>query len=283
MKSVVITGVSSGIGRGAAKVLVEKGFRVFGSVRKADDAKEVVAQLGDAFTPLVFDVTDEQSVQKAAQFVREQLQGGTLFGLVNNAGIAVPGPLMYISVDEYRQQVEVNLVGPLIVTQAFVPLLGADRSLKGEPGRIINISSVGGKMAGPFLGPYHVSKFGLEGFSDSLRRELMLYGIDVIVVGPGAVATAIWDKAEAVDTSRYEGTDYASALKKYSRYMIAGGRKGYSPERLGTEIWKALTIAHPRVRYAVVPQRFVNWTLPLLLPKRQVDKITARNLGLQRK
>ncbi len=283
MKSVVITGVSSGIGRGAAKVLVEKGFHVFGSVRKADDAKEIAAQLGDAFTPLVFDITDEQGVQKAALFVRELLQSETLFGLVNNAGIAVPGPLTHVSVDEYRQQLEVNLVGPLIVTQAFVPLLGADRSLKGEPGRIINISSVGGKMAGPFLGPYHVSKFGLEGFSDSLRRELMLYGIDVIVIGPGAVATAIWDKAEAVDTSQYEGTDYASALKKYSRYMIEGGRKGYPPERLGEEIWKALTVAHPHVRYAVVPRRFINWILPLLLPKRQVDKITARNLGLQRK
>jgi len=283
MKSVVITGVSSGIGRGAAKVLVEKGFHVFGSVRKADDAKEVTTMLGDAFTPLIFDVTDEQSVQNAAQFVREQLQGETLFGLVNNAGIAVLGPLTHIPVDEYRQQLEVNLVGPFLVTQAFVPLLGADHSLKGEPGRIINISSVGGKMAGPFIGPYHVSKFGLEGFSDSLRRELMPYGIDVIVIGPGSVATATWDKAEAVDLSRYEGTDYASALEKYRRYMVEGGRKGYSPERLGTEIWKALTVAHPRVRYAVVPQRFVNWTLPLLLSKRQVDKLTARNLGLQRK
>lgn len=283
MKSVVITGVSSGIGRGAAKVLVEKGFHVFGSVRKADDAKEVASVLGDGFTPLIFDVTDEQSVQNAAQFVRTQLQGETLSGLVNNAGIAVLGPLAHIPVDEYRQQLEVNLVGPFLVTQAFVPLLGADRSLKGEPGRIINISSVGGKMAGPFIGPYHVSKFGLEGFSDSLRRELMPYGIDVIVIGPGSVATATWDKAEAVDISRYEGTEYASALKKYRRYMIEGGRKGYSPQRLGVEIWKALTVAHPHVRYAVVQQRFVNWTLPLLLPKRQVDKLMARNLGLQRR
>ena len=283
MKSVVVTGVSSGIGRGTAKVLVKKGFHVFGSVRKAEDAKQLADELGNAFTPLIFDVTDERAVHEAAQQVRDSLHGETLFGLVNNAGIAVPGPLAHLSVDEYRHQLEVNLVGPFIVTQAFVPLLGADRSLKGNPGRIINISSVGGKLAGPFLGPYHVSKFGLEGFSDSLRRELMLYGIDVIVVGPGAVATAIWDKAEEVDISRYEDTEYASALGKYKRYMIDGGRKGYSPERLGKAIWKALTTARPRVRYAVVQGRLTNWTIPLLLPKRRVDKITANSLGLQRK
>lgn len=283
MKSVVVTGVSSGIGRGTAKVLVKKGFHVFGSVRKAEDAKQLSDELGSVFTPLIFDVTDERTVHEAAQQVREALNGETLFGLVNNAGVAVPGPLTHLSVDEYRHQLEVNLVGPFIVTQAFVPLLGADRSLKGDPGRIINISSVGGKLAGPFLGPYHVSKFGLEGFSDSLRRELMLYGIDVIVVGPGAVATAIWDKAEEVDISRYDDTEYAPALEKYKRYMIDGGRKGYSPERLGNAIWKALTTAHPRVRYAVVQSRLTNWTIPLLLPKRRVDKITANSLGLQRK
>jgi NAD(P)-dependent dehydrogenase (short-subunit alcohol dehydrogenase family) len=283
MKSVVVTGVSSGIGWGTAKVLAHHGFHVFGSVRKPEDAARLAAELGEAFTPLLFDVTDDQAVQAAADVVRDRLQGETLFGLVNNAGIAVPAPLIYQPTSDYRHQLEVNLIGPFIVTQAFVGLLGADHHLKGNPGRIVNISSVGGKMAGPFLGAYHVSKFGLEGFSESLRRELMIHGIDVIVVGPGSVATPIWDKAEVVDISMYQGTEYASAIKKYRQYMIEGGRKGYSPERLGEVVWQVLTTPHPRVRYAVVPRPLSNWFIPRLLPKRRVDAITANNLGLKRR
>lgn len=282
MKSVVVTGVSSGIGWGTAKVLVNKGVHVFGSVRKAKDAERLSAEFGDAFTPLLFDVTDEGNVRKAVKQVRDRLNGQTLFGLVNNAGIALSAPLMYQSVDEYRFQLEVNLVGPLIVTQTFLPLLGADRSLRGAPGRIINMSSIGGKIGGPFLGSYAASKHGIEGFSESLRRELMLYGIDVIIVGPGSVATPIWDKAEATDVSHYDKTEYAKAFKKFRDYMIHEGRNGYPPERIGEAIWKALTVPNPRTRYAVVPQRLLNWTLPMALPTRIVDKLIGGQFGLRR-
>lgn len=284
MPSVVVTGVSSGIGWGTTKVLLQHGFQVFGSVRKKEDADRLSAEWGEAFTPLLFDITDEQAVQLAAALVAERLQGQTLFGLVNNAGIAVPAPLIYQPIREYRQQLEVNLVGPLIVTQAFVGLLGADHQRSGRPGRIINISSIGGKIAGPFLGAYHVSKFGMEGFSDSLRIELMVHGIDVIVVGPGAVATSIWDKAEQVDISAYRNTEYTQAVEAYRTYMIEGGRKGYSPERLGEIVWRALTTPHPPVRYgyAVVPRPFLNWIIPRLLPKRRVNAMIANNLGLKR-
>lgn len=284
MPSVVVTGVSSGIGWGTAKVLLQHGFQVFGSVRKREDADRLSAQWGEAFTPLLFDITDEQAVKLAAALVAERLQGQTLSGLVNNAGIAVPAPLIYQPIREYRQQLEVNLIGPLIVTQAFVALLGADHQRSGRPGRIINISSIGGKIAGPFLGAYHASKFGMEGFSDSLRIELMVHGIDVIVVGPGAVATSIWDKAEQVDISAYRNTEYTQAVEAYRMYMIEGGRKGYAPERLGEIIWRALTTPHPPVRYgyAVVPRPFFNWIIPRLLPKRRVSAVIANNLGLKR-
>jgi len=284
MPSVVVTGVSSGIGWGTAKVLLQHGFQVFGSVRKREDADRLSAAWGEAFTPLLFDITDEQAVQQAAALVAERLQGQTLSGLVNNAGIAVPAPLIYQPIREYRQQLEVNLIGPLIVTQAFVALLGADHQRSGHPGRIINISSIGGKIAGPFLGAYHASKFGMEGFSDSLRIELMVHGIDVIVVGPGAVATSIWDKAEQVDISAYRNTEYTQAVEAYRAYMIEGGRKGYSPERLGEVVWRALTTPHPPVRYgyAVVPRPFFNWIIPRLLPKRRVTAVIANNLGLKR-
>jgi NAD(P)-dependent dehydrogenase (short-subunit alcohol dehydrogenase family) len=261
--------------------LIQHGFRVFGSVRKTQDAERLSKEFGGGFVPLFFDVTDEAAVQAAAQQVREQLNGETLFGLVNNAGIAVPAPLMHQPTDEFRHQLEVNLVSVLIVTKAFVSLLGADRSLRGKPGRIINISSVGGKIGGPFIGAYSASKHGLEGFSESLRRELMLYGIDVIIVGPGSVTTPIWDKAEQADLSMYAHTEYVEAAKRVQEYMIRDGRRGYPPEKVGEVVWHALTTPYPRVRYAVVPGNFISRLIPKLLPKRVIDRFIARNLGFK--
>jgi len=279
MRSVVVTGVSTGIGWGIAKVLIQQGFRVFGSVRKAPDAERLSKEFGERFVPLLFDVTDEAAVQAAAQQVSEQLGGETLFGLVNNAGIAVPAALMHQPTDDFRHQIEVNLISVLIVTKAFLPLLGADRSRRGAPGRIINISSVGGKFGGPFLGAYAASKHGVEGLSESLRRELMLYGIDVIIVGPGSVATPIWDKAEQADLSIYANTDYVEAARRVQEYMIRDGRKGYPPEKVGEVVGQALTTLKPRVRYTVIPGSSLRRVIQMLLPKRMVDRIIARNLG----
>ena len=281
MKSIVVTGVSTGIGWGVTKVLVQNGFRVFGSVRKAQDAERLKQEFGEAFTPLTFDITNEENVHAAAKQVRELLNGETLFGLVNNAGIAVPAPLMHQPIEDFRKQVEINLIGQLIVTQAFLPLLGADRSLKGKPGRIINMSSVAGKNGNPFLGAYAASKHALEGMSESLRRELMLYGIDVIIVGPGAVATPIWDKANEVDLSMYQNTDYIKAAKGFQQYAVQLGKDGYSPEKVGEVVLDALTNPKPRIRYAVVPNMLSSWIIPNLLPKRFVDNIIAKRLGFR--
>jgi len=279
MQSVVVTGVSTGIGWGITKVLMQHEFRVFGSVRKTQDAERLSKEFGKRFVPLLFDVTDEAAVQAAAQQASDQLNGETLFGLVNNAGIAVPAPLMHQPTDDFRHQIEVNLVSVLIVTKAFLPLLGSDRSRRGKPGRIINISSVGGKFGGPFLGAYAASKHGVEGLSESLRRELMLYGIDVIIVGPGSVATPIWDKAERVDLSMYANTEYVEAARRIQEYMVRDGRNGYPPEKVGKVVWQALTTPKPRVRYAVIPGSSLRRIIQTLLPKRLVDRIIARNLG----
>lgn len=279
MRSVVVTGVSSGIGFAAAQELIKRGFKVFGSVRKAADGADVKARLGAGFEPLLFDVTDSAAVQAAADHVRAALGGATLAGLVNNAGVAVAGPLLHLALDEFRQQIEVNLTGQLCVTQAFAPLLGADRSLKGAPGRIVMISSVSGVNGSPFLGAYAASKFGLEGLSESLRRELMLFGIDVIVIGPGAVQTPIWAKAEQIDVSRYANTAYGGALTKVRDYMVANGRKGLPVERLGTLIADALTLSGRKVRYAIVPERLQSLMMRAL-PKRMVDRLIAKRLGL---
>lgn len=277
MKSVVVTGASTGIGWGIAKVLVAKGFRVFGSVRKQADAERLQKELGAGFVPLLFDVTDAAAVRAGAEKVAAALAGTPLFGLVNNAGIAVSGPLLHLDIDELRHQLEVNVTGQLIVTQAFAPLLMAPKD--GTPGRIIMISSVGGRNAMPFLGPYSASKFALEGLAESLRRELLLFGIDVIVIAPGAVATPIWDKADQVDVSRYANTPYFPSLNRIREFMLSTGRKGFKPERLGRVALKALTVAKPKTRYTVTPEPLQN-LLVNTLPKRTVDRVIGGRLGL---
>jgi NAD(P)-dependent dehydrogenase (short-subunit alcohol dehydrogenase family) len=279
-KAVVITGVSSGIGFGTASVLLSAGFEVFGSVRTTADAERSKAQLGSGFHALQFDVTRDEQIEEAARQVGERLQGRTLAGLVNNAGVAFFGALAHMPTGDFRRQLEVNLVGPMITTRAFLPLLGLDTERRGKPGRIIQISSMGGKLGGPFLGPYVASKHGLEGMSESLRRELMLYGIDVIIVGPGSVATPIWDKAEEADDIPGLGTPFEPAIRRLERSMLQDGRKGFSPEHVGRVVLTALTSKRPKTRYAVVPSRFTSWTLPRLLPARIVDRILARRLGL---
>lgn len=281
-KSVVITGVSSGIGWGAAKVMIARGWRVFGSVRKAEDGERLKAAFGDAFVPLVFDVTDEQAVRAAADEVRDALDGKTLGGLVNNAGVAIGGPLIHLPLDEFRKQLDVNLVGVLIATQAFAPLLGADTTLAGDPGRIVNIGSVGGRVAFPLMGPYHVSKFGLEAFTHSLRRELMPFGIDASLVGPGAVRTRIWDKAGETDVSGYEDTVYRDALQVYEKMLPAMNDKGLPPEKIGEVIYHQLTDAKPPARKAVTPQPLTDW-VTRHLPKRMVDGIVAKRMKLKRR
>lgn len=282
MKSVVVTGASTGIGWGCVKVLTGKGFHVYGSVRKQADADRLSKEFGAAFTALIFDVTDEAAVHAAAREVATKLGGETLAGLVNNAGIANPGPLLHVGIDSFRQQMEVNVTGQLIVTQAFAPLLGATPDAKGKTaGRICMMSSVGGKVGMPFVGPYNTSKFALEGLSESLRRELMIYGVDVIVIAPGAIATPIWDKADAIDVSRYANTPFAKSLNVVKGYMLDMGKKGFPPERIGEVVHTALTAANPKTRYIATPDPFGNW-MSNHLPKRMVDKTIAKRLGLAR-
>lgn len=280
MKQVMVTGSSTGIGWATVSVLAGKGVHVFAGVRTGEDEQRLVDAFGDRVTPLVFDVTDPDAVGRAAARVREALDGKTLYGLVNNAGIAVPGPLLHLSTDEIRLQMEVNVIGQITVIQAFAPLLGVDRALLGTPGRIVNISSISGKMARPLFGAYAASKHALEAVSGSLRRELMLYGIDVIVVGPGAVVTPIWDKGRASTGGRFDDTGYAAASRAVQDFAEEMGRTGLPGERIGAVIWKALSTPRPRVRYAVVGRPFLDWFLPRLLPARVVDRITAKRLGL---
>jgi len=276
MKSVVITGASTGIGWATAKLLLAKGYRVFGSVRKEADAERLVGEFGSHFTPLLFDVTHEAAVLAAARDVRAALNGETLSGLVNNAGIAVAGPVLELSADEFRRQMDVNVIGPIIATQAF----GSDPSLKGPKGRIVMISSVAGKNGNPLTPAYAASKHAIEGLSESLRRELMLFGIDVIIVAPGPVRTPIWSKGQdSFDMNKYKNSPYLPALQKVTAYMKHLDSIGLPPEKIAKVVYDALTLPKPKVRYQVAPDP-MRHLMTAVLPKRMVDKIIAKRVGL---
>src|SRR6204780_2895944 len=280
-KDVVVTGVSTGIGWGTTKVLISKGFRVFGSVRKQSDADRLQKEFGDAFVPLLMDITDADTVHQAAQKVGSMIGDRNLVGLVNNAGIVVSGPLLYLRPREYRRQLDVNMIAPLVVIQALSLLLGTDKKRQGPTGRIVNITSSGAKVPIPLLGAYSASKSGLEGMSDVLRLELMLFGIDLVMIEPGFVNTSMYDKGEKEDLSEFKPTEYWDAVQNFQKYIVTEARSnGLPPERLGEAVLVALTTAKPKARYAVVPQRFKNWTLPRLLPVRMLDAYLAKQMKL---
>lgn len=282
-KAFLVTGASTGIGRAAVAEGVKRGALVYASVRKPADADELTRAFGERVAPLAFDVTDEPAVLAAAGEVARRQNGRRLMGVVNNAGASVPGPLLHMSAAELRQQMEVNLIGVHHVTCAFAPLLGAEGAHmlgEGAPGRFVMISSVGGKRALPFIAAYAASKFALEGYSEGLRRELMPFGVDVIVIGPGAVKTAIWDKGLNFDRTRYANTVYGPILEKFTAAVGQQAARGLPAEAVGKLIWRVMTMPAPKTRYAILRDRFTGWTLPMLMAPRTLDRIVARRFGL---
>lgn len=278
-KNILITGASTGIGYGAARHFIQKGYTVFGSVRHEADANRLQAELGEQFTPLLFDVTDAAAVAEAAQWLTQRLAGSGLGGLVNNAGIAIGGPLQHQPMDTIRQHFAVNVLGLLQVTQAFLPLLGTQTNHPVLPGRILNISSVNGQIAIPFMGAYVGSKHAVEGLSHSLRRELALFGIKVVIVGPGAVKTPIWGKG--TDISPYQETAYYPAMQRFLKQVEAAEKRGFSIDYLGERIVQIHEAERPRIRYALVPGKLLGWTLPRLLPHQALDWLLGRISGLR--
>ena len=275
---VVITGVSTGIGYNTAKYLVEKGFYVFGSVRKQSDADRIKANLGDQFTPLIFDVTDVEGLKIAVDQAKAIIGSAGLKALVNNAGTSIYGPLMHLSPEEFRQQLDINVIGAFCVTQAFLPLLGTEKT-KRSPGRVVNISSISGKVAMPFMGAYAASKYALEAMSDALRRELYLYGIDVILIEPGVTATPLLDKVRE-QFNRYQGTDYASILEAHASKSGDRQESEFSVEVVSQTIHKAITSKSPKVRYSLPNKLISGWYLPRFFPARVVDRLIAKVLGI---
>jgi NAD(P)-dependent dehydrogenase (short-subunit alcohol dehydrogenase family) len=274
-KSILITGASTGIGYAATRAFQDAGWLVFPTVRNAADAERLATEIPGAEV-LICDVTDRPSLAAARDRVRTVLGGRNLSVLLNNAGIAVGGPLQLQDMKLYRRHFEVNVFGLVQTTQVFLPLLGAEPNNTGRPGRIINITSIGGKVAAPFISAYVGTKHAVEGISHSLRRELKLYGVDVIIVGPGSIKTPIWDKG--ADFESYRDTPYEPVLERLGRAFVKAGKEGLEPDYLADRLVRIAEKRKPRARYAVVPNRLANWTIPRRLPHRWLDWVVYKTL-----
>ena len=269
----IVTGASSGIGEATAVHLRSLGFEAVPCVRREEDAERLRE---DGFSPLILDVTDSGSIEKA----RDSLAADRVSGLVNNAGIGIGGPLEFFPIEELRRVIEVNFIGQVAVTQVFLPALRAAR------GRIVNVSSIGGRVALPLAGPYASSKFALEAASDSLRRELGRHGVDVIVVEPGGVKTPIWEKGREKADEIQAGMppeaeelygDLVQAIRAETEKIA--NETGMPPSAIAEVIGEALTASKPRTRYMVGRDAKVRARLAAILPDRVFDRLIARALG----
>ena len=278
-RAVVVTGASSGIGFACARRLDEAGFRVFGGVRTREDGERLRAATAGRAVPLRLDVTDADQIAAAARAVDEACGASGLAGLVNNAGIAVAGPLEIVPIEDLRRQLEVNVVGQVAVTQALLPALRRGR------GRIVNMGSIAGRFSAPFLGPYSASKFALEALADALRLELRPWGLAVVIVEPGDIATPIWEKGQQY--GRELEARFPEALRRYEpfaarvrRYAADRGRVSAPPDLVARVVLQALTARRPKARYLVGRDAKVRALLARWLPDRARDWLVARLLGL---
>lgn len=279
MRSVLVTGSSTGIGRATALRLDAAGWRVFGGVRKAQDAESLRAAGSERLTPLMLDVADAEAIASAAELLAGELGGAGLDGLVNNAGVSLPSPLETMPIEDFRRQIEVNLTGQVAVTQALLPLLRESR------GRIVFLSSIGGRIAFPFTGAYHAAKFGVEAVGDVFRRELRRAGISVAIVEPGSIATDIWDRGERASDeiggrSPQRDALYGDAIEKYRKTVRGVAGRGIPPEKVAEAIEHALSARRPRARYLVGRDAKLQARVKYLIPTRIFDRVLTRATGL---
>jgi NAD(P)-dependent dehydrogenase (short-subunit alcohol dehydrogenase family) len=277
--AVLVTGASAGIGHACALDLARHGFRVYGGVRTREDGEALQAASNGRVQPLTLDVTEREHIAGARRALTVALDDDGLCGLVNNAGAVYAGPLEHLDPEALREQFDVNVFGAIALTQAMLPLLRVGR------GRVVNVSSVNGRIVSPFSGAYAASKFALEALSDALRMELarVRAGVRVIVVQPGAIQTRIWE------TSRQRALALAAALPPeahdhYPRLLDRLRRTrmppgAAPPERVASVIRRALTTRWPRTRYQVGWDARIGIVLGLLLPGRILDFIMVGRRG----
>jgi NAD(P)-dependent dehydrogenase (short-subunit alcohol dehydrogenase family) len=281
---VLITGASTGIGEACALRLARNGFHVFAGVRKEADGQRVAAQSNaGTVTATIIDVTDAATIASALEQIATAVGERGLVGLVNNAGISIAGPLEVLPLDRFRQQMDVNVTGQVAVTQAFLPLI---RKAKG---RIVNMGSIGGRMASPYLGPYGASKFALEAITDSMRLELLPWGIHVSIIEPGSIATPIWDKSLAL-SDQIEKEISPDAIALYKKPLDAMrraareiGEGGIPADEVAQAVEHALTAKKPKTRYVIGREARIQAIAVKFLPDRVRDGFIARRLGLPKR
>ncbi|HEV2237078.1 MAG TPA: SDR family oxidoreductase [Ktedonobacterales bacterium] len=277
-KSVVITGASTGIGAACALALDRAGWRVFAGVRRVEDGAALRKDASDRLTPIELDVVDGAAIAAAAETVGAALGDAGLDGLVNNAGISVAAPLEFVPVAELRRQLEVNVTGQMAVTQAFLPLIRRAR------GRIVNMGSMSGVLAPPFLGPYAASKFAMEALTDCLRVELRPWGIEVVIIEPGGIATPIWEKSLAAADRLLEGMPqqlfdyYGPVIKGIRRLAQRTGETGLPVRLVADAVMHALTARRPKTRYRIAKGGWMTRRVITQLPDRTRDGLVARRL-----
>ncbi len=271
---VVVTGVSTGIGQSICRELIAADYTVFGSVRKRSDSDDLSAELGNLFFPLVFDVRNKESVLHAAQIVESQLQGQTLRGLINNAGIAAFGPLEFLDDSDFESSISVNLTGVRNVTNAFLPALRGTASER--PGKIVNISSLSGILNTPMNGAYCVSKHALESLGEVYRRELLPSGIDVVSIRSGPIQSEIWNKSR-VEEDAYEDATYQRMAHKAQRIMASAEKNALPASAIATTVIDILSGRKSRVAYHLSKGSWISLFLSVL-PARWADRLIIRSL-----
>jgi NAD(P)-dependent dehydrogenase (short-subunit alcohol dehydrogenase family) len=279
VRSVLVTGASTGIGRATVLRLDAAGWRVFAGVRRESDAESLREAGSERIAPLILDVTDPAQIAAAAQRIEAETDG-RLDGLVNNAGIAVPGPLETLPLEDFRRQVEVNLTAQVAVTQAMLPLI------RPAQGRIVFIASIGGRIAFPLNGAYHAAKFGVEAVGDVFRQELRPWDISVAIVEPGSIDTPIWERgaqnADEIEARAHPEQEalYGKAIASFRKVVQDLADRGIPPEKVAEAISHALEAGRPRTRYLVGLDAKVQARLKILLPTRLFDRIVARTMRL---
>jgi NAD(P)-dependent dehydrogenase (short-subunit alcohol dehydrogenase family) len=275
MGAVLITGASTGIGRATALLLDAAGWRVLAGVRREEDAASLRAAGSERLSPLMLDVSEPEQIAAAAAVAAADPDG--LAGLVNNAGVAIPGPLETLPIEEFRRQVEINLTAQVAVTQAMLD------PIRRAGGRIVFLSSIGGRIAFPFTGAYHAAKFGIEAVGDVFRQELRPWGIRVAIVEPGSIDTPIWERGQrAADGTSDPGREslYGQAIERYRKVVRQTAERGIPPEKVAARIEHALSADRPRTRYLVGLDARVQARLRPLIPTPLWDRIIARTMGL---
>ena len=273
---VLVTGASTGIGLASCEHLLREGYHVIGGVRSETDATRLKTALGPKFYAVIIDVTTTDSIGRAREEVTTILNEDHLVAIVNNAGIVISGTVLHVPIEEWKRQFDVNVFGLLDTTQRFFDLLiKASQSGDRHPVRIINMSSVSGKFASPFMGPYAASKFALEALSDSLRRELYMYDIQVVLIEPGSIATPLWDKAK--EAVQYVGPEHEWMLPFKNKIIDHNVATGLHVDEVAKCVVNAVKAEKVRSRYLIKAQAW-KFRIVTILPTAWVDRMILKKL-----